>query len=139
MSKFVIKNPVLLVNSVDLSDRCSQAAVATTFASVDVTTFGDVYSEILQGLGSAQVTLTMFQDFDAGMVDATLWPLSQSGSPFPVTIKPFSGSVSATNPLYAMTGVLLSYNPIDGAVGAASSTAVTIENSSQTGLTRAVS
>lgn len=138
MGKFVLKNPVVTVNSVDLTNHCSHATVHTEFDDVDMTVFGDTYKEHAQGMGDATITLTMFQDFAAGSVDATLWPLSQSGAPFPVTIKPTSAAVSATNPRYDMTGILLSYDPIDGDVGDASTTDVEIPNGGSTGLTRNV-
>lgn len=136
MGKFVLKNPTVVMNGVDLSDHCSQVAVSTTFNSVDVTSFGGLYNQIIQGMGDAKLTFTFFQDFASGSVDATLWPLSQSGTPFLCSIKPTNAATSATNPRYDMTGVLLSYNPVDGSVGAASSTAVEVDNASQTGLTR---
>lgn len=136
MAKFVIKTPVVSVNSVDLSDHVSSVTIETTFDEVDVTGFGSTYREILQGLGDATITLNFFQDFAAAEVDATLWPLSQSGAPFPVAVKPTNAAISATNPEFQMTGVLLSYNPLDGAIGDASATEVTIRNASPTGLVR---
>jgi hypothetical protein len=136
MAKFVLKNPVVTVNGVDLSNHISQATIETSFDEVDVTSFGSTYKEILQGVGDATITLSLFQDFAAGSVDATLWPLSQSGSSFPVTVKPTNAAVGATNPRFDMTGVLLNYNPVDGSMGDASSTEVTIRNASSTGLTR---
>lgn len=136
MGKFVLKDASVTVNSVDISDHVSKVTIATSFNSVDVTAFGAIYKEIAQGIGDASITLDMFQDFTAGSVDATLWPLSQSGSVFPVVVKKDSGAVSATNPSYTMNGVLLSYNPIDGAVGDASTTSVTIDCGDQSGVVR---
>jgi hypothetical protein len=137
MGKIVLKNPVVTVNSVDLSNRFSQVTIASKFDAVDGTTFGGQYKEILQGLGDATMTFTATQDYAAGEVDVTLWPLSQSGATFPVTVKPTNAAVSVTNPLYSMTGILLEYNPIDGKVGDLLTTPVTIQNGSQAGLTRA--
>jgi hypothetical protein len=137
MAKFVLKNAVVTVNSVDLSDHISQVTVETNHDEVDVTSFGSTYREILQGMGDATITLSFFQDFAAAKVDATLWPLADAGTTFPVVVKPTSASVSSTNPSYSMTGIILNYNPIDGAVGDASTTEVTIRNASSTGLTRA--
>jgi hypothetical protein len=136
MAKFVLKNPIITVNSVDLSDHCSSVTIETQFDEVDGTGFGATYKQLLQGLGDATITLSMFQDFVAGSVDATLWPLSQSGATFPVTVKPTSAAVGATNPRYDMTAVLLTYNPIDGQAGEMSKTDVTLRNAAQTGLTR---
>lgn len=139
MAKFVLKNPTVVFNAVDLSDHCSKMTVATTFTKVDVTSFGATYLASVQGMGDATMTFDFFQDFAAGEVDATLWPLSQSGNTFVVVCKPTNAVVSATNPTYTMTGVLLDYNPIDGAVGAASVTTVTVPNAGVAGLVRATS
>lgn len=136
MAKFVLKNAVVTVNAVDISNHVSSVTIETSFDDVDVTSMGGTYKEVIQGMGDATITLSVFQDFAGGSIDATLWPLSQSGNSFPVTVKPTSNAVSATNPRYDMTGVLLSYSPIDGGVGDASTTDVTIRNSAQTGLTR---
>lgn len=138
MAKFVLKNAFISVDGVTLSDHISSVTIETTFDEVDVTAFGATYKEILQGLGDATITLSVFQDFAAASVDATLWPLSQSGATFAVAVRASSAAASATNPQYNMTGVLLNYSPIAGAVGAASTTDVTIRNSAAVGLTRAI-
>lgn len=139
MAKFVLKDASVTVNSVNLSNHISSVTIESSFDEVDVTAFGSTYKEILQGMGDGTITLSVFQDFAAASVDATLWPLSQSGASFPVVVKPTSAAVSATNPSYTMTAVLLSFNPIAGAVGEASTTDVTLRNSSATGIVRAVS
>lgn len=136
MAKFVLKNCFISVDGVNLSDHCSSVTIETKFDETDVTAFGSTYREIIQGLGDATVTLAVFQDFAAGSVDATLWPLSQSGATFQVIVRPTSAAVSATNPQYTMTGALFTYNPLAGSIGDASTTDVTIRNSSATGLVR---
>jgi len=136
MAKFVLKNAVVTINSVDLSDHISQCTINTTFDDVDVTSFGDTYKEILQGMGDATITCDFFQDFAANKVDQTLQPLAAAGTTFPVTVKPTSATTSSVNPQYNMTAVLMSYEPIAGSVGQASTTSVTMRNSSQSGLTR---
>lgn len=137
MAKFIIKNPVLSVNGVDLSDHASAATVHTERDVVDVTSFGAVNKEKLLGLGDATISIDFFQDFAAAEVDATLWPLSQTDTPFVVAIKPTTAAISATNPEYRLDGALLSnYDPIAGNVGEASTTSVEFINASQTGLVR---
>jgi hypothetical protein len=138
MAKFVLKTPVVTVNGVDLSDHVSSATIETERDEVDVTAFGAANKEILAGLGDATITLSFFQDFAAGEVDATLWPLSTSDSPFTVAVKPTNGAISATNPEYQMSSLLFTYSPIAGAVGEASATDVVFRNASQTGLVRDV-
>ena len=136
MAKFVLKNAVISVNGVDLSSKASSVTIETTFDEVDLTAFGAVYREFGQGLGDATVTVAFFQDFDAGTVDATLWPLSQSGGTFPLLIKSTSAAPSGSNPQYSMTSRLFSYSPIAGAVGEASTTDVTFRNAGTAGLLR---
>jgi hypothetical protein len=136
MAKFVLKDCFVSVDSVDLSDHCSSVTIDSTFDEVDVTGFGGIYKEIIQGLGDGTITLNVFQDFDVASVDDTLWPLSQSGDPFPVIVRPTSAVASATNPEYTMTGVLLGFNPIAGSVGEASASDVPIRNSSPAGIQR---
>lgn len=137
MAKFVLKNAFITVDGVNLSDHISSVTIETTFDEQDGTAFGSTYKEILQGLGDATITISVFQDFAAASVDATLWPLSQSGATFPVAVRATSAAVSATNPQYNMTGVLLNYSPIAGEVGQMSKTDVTIRNGAPAGLTRA--
>jgi hypothetical protein len=137
MAKFVIKDPVVTIGGVDLSDHISSCTIETTRDEVDVTSFGAVNKEMLAGLGDATMTFTVFQDFAAGEVDATLWPLSTSNTPSVITVKHTNAATSATNPLFSMSGLLMTYSPIAGAIGEASSTDVTFRNATQAGLTRA--
>jgi hypothetical protein len=139
MAIHVLRNATIVVNSVDLSDHCSSVTIETSFDEAEAPTFGATYRTRLQGLGDANITAHFHQDYAAGSVDTTLWPLSQSGATFPVVVKPTSSAVSATNPSYTMTAVLTSYNPIDGEVGDVSGTDVTFTNASQSGIARATS
>jgi hypothetical protein len=134
--KLILKDADIKINGVDMSDHINKVTVMTTFNQVDVTAFGARYKEIGQGLGDASITCDFFADFDASSVDQTLWPLSQSGSIFPVVVKPTSATVSATNPTYTMLAVLSNYNPIDGSVGTASVTSVVFSNADQSGVVR---
>lgn len=138
MAKFVLKDPVITIDGDDLSAFISEVTIETTRDEVDVTAFGANNKEILAGLGDATISLTAFQAFGASEVDAVLWPLSTTDTPFTVTVKPTSGAVSATNPEYEMSALMFSYSPIAGSVGAASTTPVSFRNATQTGLVRNV-
>jgi hypothetical protein len=136
MAKTILTNARVEVNSVVLSDHFSSVTIETARDEVDVTSFGAVNKEILPGLGDATITGDVFQDFLGGSVDATLWPLSTSTTPFTVKVRPTTSAISATNPEYVLTVNMFSYSPIAGSVGEASTTTVTFRNSSQTGLVR---
>lgn len=136
MTKVVLTNVSVLINSVDLSDHVQKVTIDDKKDTVDVTSMGATSKEYLLGLGDATVAVTFFQDFAASSVDATLQPLHAAGSLFPVVIKPTSATASATNPAYNGTFILPEYVPIDGQVGAASMMTVTFQNASQSGISR---
>jgi hypothetical protein len=136
MARFVIKTPVITVNGVDLSDHCSEVTIVTTRPEVDITSFQAAFAETLAGIGDATISATFYQDYAAGKVDATLWPLSSSDTPFVVTVKATNAAVGATNPRFDMTCLLFEYTPMGGAIGTASQTPVTFRNAAAAGLTR---
>lgn len=138
MAKIVLRDARIEVNGVNLSDHVSEVSVETERDEVDGTAFGAANKETLVGLGDATITMTVFQDFAAASVDATLWPLSTSTVPFTVKVRPTTGAISATNPEYSMSANMFGYNPISGGVGEASTTDVEFRNATQAGLTRAV-
>jgi hypothetical protein len=139
MPKIVLKDAYIAVNSSNLSDHVSSVTLEDSADEVEFTSFGANYREYGQGLKTASITLEVFQDFAAGSIDAVLEPLYNSGGTFTVEVRPTSSSVSATNPKYTMTGRLFSYSPLQGAVGDANTTSVTINNAGTAGLVRGTS
>ncbi len=132
----MIRNPVLTVNAVDLSNRASSVEVTSEKDLVDVTAFGASSKQNLLGLGDGTISVDFFQDFAAASVDATLSGIHTNNTEVVITVKPTNAAVSATNPLYTMTGVLPNYTPIGGGVGEASTVSVEFSNSGDTGIVR---
>lgn len=126
MGKFVLKNPTITVNSVDLSDHISSVEVMLSKEELDSTAFGAGGRERVQGLEDDSFTLNFQQDFGTAEVDATLYPLWASGSAFEVKVIPSGTAVSATNPSYAGSCILFEYQPLAGAVGDLAETSVTL-------------
>lgn len=124
------------VNGVDLSDHFSEITIETSRAENEITAFGAVNVVTVAGLGDATITGTVYQDFAAGEIDATLWPLSSSDTPFTVAVRATTGAISATNPEYQMSSLLFEYSPISGSVGSPLQSPVTFRNASQAGLVR---
>jgi len=124
------------VNGVDLSNRASSAEVNSEKDLVDVTAFGATSKQNMLGLGDGTMSIDFFQDFAAASVDATLYPIHSAGTEVVITVKPTNAAVSATNPLYTMTGVLPNFTPISGGVGEASTVSVEFQNSGDTGIVR---
>jgi hypothetical protein len=137
--KYVIRNPVLTVNGVDLTGRATSAEITSEKDLVEATTFGASNKQNLLGLGDGTMSIDFTQDYAAAQVDATLWPIHSGGTEVVITIKPFNAAVAANNPLYSMTGVLPSYSPISGGVGELSTVTAEFSNSGSAGITRATS
>ena len=136
MPKIVLKDAYIAVNSTNLSDHVSSVTLEDSADEVEFTSFGGDYREYGQGLKTASITLEVFQDFAAGSVDAVLEPLYRTGGTFNVEVRATSSTVSATNPKYTMVGRLFSYSPLQGAVGDANTTSVSINNAGTAGLVR---
>lgn len=137
MAKIVLKNALVEVAGVDLSDHFQSVTIEDAAEEIDFTGFSaSGYREIGAGLKDVSITGAAFQDFDASEVDATLWPLYQSGGTFSVKVKAENVATSPTNPEYSITARLLQYSPIAGGVGEASTTDVTFRNAGTAGLVR---
>lgn len=139
MAKFVLVDASVTINSVDLSNHVQKVTVDMKKDTVDVTSMGATAKTYLLGLGDATIAVDFFQDFAASSVDATLYPLFNASSVFPIVVKPTSAGPSATNPTYSGTFILPEYTALDGQVGAASVMSVTFQNAVQTGIVRGTS
>jgi hypothetical protein len=135
MAITVLTDAMVIVNSVTLSDHANKVTVEDMRDEVDVTAFGASSKAIAKGLGDATITVDFFQDFAAGKTYATLQPLIASTTGVTVEVRPTSGGRSATNPAFVMTALMVTFNAIDGQVGAASMITATFRNAAQAGLT----
>lgn len=124
MAKLILKNCQITVNGVNLSDHASSVEIEATKDDVETTSFDGSGKEVKAGLQDTTITVTFQQDFAAANVDATLWPLWDNETEFTVVVVPTDAAVSATNPSYTATCVLLEYSPLDGDVGELSETEV---------------
>lgn len=122
----------ITVNGVDLSQWCHSVTIEDSANPVDVTGFGETYSEFAQGLKTAQITASFFQDMAASGPDVTLYPLYVNNTAGTVKVKPdTSGTV-----VYTMITKLEGYSPVAGGVGDSNSIDVTFTNTGTAGLTR---
>lgn len=135
MGKFVLKDAVVTVDSVDLSPYVTSVTMDMPTDEVDLSGMGSQQKVTGRGLSDATFTVTFLQDFDAAKVNATLWPLSQADEPFTISVKPTSGATSATNPEYSMEAQLFNYSPVSGSLGEAASSEVAFRNASDAGVT----
>jgi hypothetical protein len=105
-----LANPVVTVNSVDLTDQTTSATVTHRFDQLEATAFGDTDRKYVKGLGNHEVTLSMYLSYAAAETYATLSSLV--GTTTNIIVKPATGSESATNPGFTLTGAFLAEMPV---------------------------
>jgi hypothetical protein len=115
MSTFVMTNASITIGGVDLSDHCMAVSISYEAETVDDTNMGDTTRLMLGGLLNYGVEIELSQDYAAGEVDATMFPLV--GTAVAVVIKATSAAVGTTNPSFSANMLLQTYPPLGGAVG----------------------
>jgi len=116
MAQLVLTNADITVNGVVLSDRANSVTLTYEIDSVESTTFGSNGHTFVGGLQNITVDVEFMQDFAAGEVEATIFPLV--GAQTTVTVRASSASTSTTNPLYTISNTFLSaHTPVAAAVG----------------------
>lgn len=115
MAKFVATDYNITINGSPFSSSLAAVTLDITVEEQDTTSFGNTARTRVGGLQDASISLDFHQDFAAGAVDATLFPLL--GSYATVVVKPTSGTVTATNPTYTAVCLVTQYQPYASNVG----------------------
>lgn len=123
MAKFVATDYAITIGTANFSTSLAAVTLDITTDEQETTAFGDTYRTRIAGLRDASLTLDFHQDFAAGAIDATLFPLI--GSAIGFSIKPTSGTVTATNPSYSGTVIVTQYQPFASNVGDLATLSVT--------------
>jgi hypothetical protein len=105
-----LSNPVVTVNSVDLTDQCTAATFTHRFDSLEATSFGDTSRNFVKGLGNHEVTLSLYMSYAAAETYATLAALV--GTATNVEIQSATGTPSPTAPNFVLTGGFLAELPV---------------------------
>ena len=123
MASFALTDAKVTVGGTDLSTYVRQVTINVTADEQDDTAMGDTFRSRIAGLKDWSVNLEFNNDFAAGAVDATLWPLL--GTTTTVTVKATSAANSATNPQYSGSVLVSQVNPLTNGVGDLATTSVT--------------
>lgn len=105
-----LSNPVVTVNSVDLTDQCTSATFTQRYDQLENTAFGDSSRKYTSGLGNHELTLTLFLSYAATETYATLSQIV--GTTTNVRVQPAAPPDSATNPGFILTGAYLTELPV---------------------------
>ena len=112
-----LSNATVAIGAVDVSDQCSAVQLTVGYDSLEITAMGDAGHKFAQGLQMVEVTLTMFNSYGAGEIEATLYDIVGDGDTT-LTISPSGSTESATNPEYTITNAMLaSFTPVASTVG----------------------
>ena len=109
-SSTYLSNPVVTVNSVDLSNQCTSATVTHRFDQLESTAFGQTDRTYVKGLGNHEVTLSLYMSYAATETYATLAALV--GTTTTVRVQPAAPPDGATNPGFILTGAFLAELPV---------------------------
>ena len=129
MAELVLIDAHISLGGDVLSDHFTSVTLETTAEAQGLTAFGDEWMTRLGGLKDWTVTADFNQDFAAGELDATLWPLL--GTSVAVLIRPTSDARSTGNPEFSGNAILTSYPPLGNSVGEAAVGSVTLEGNGQ--------
>lgn len=136
--KEVLVDAFLSVDGTDLSDHVRTITLEYSADEVDNTAMGaGTHTMATDTLKNWTLTVEFYQDYAAGSVDATLFSKVAKSCALEVRAKK-GVAVSATNPKYTATGVLLSYQPVGGSVGENAMAPVTFRPAGTGTLTRAI-
>jgi hypothetical protein len=116
MGVFVLDDARVEVNGVNLSEWVKTVKLNYGAAIQETTAMTKKSFTGIAGLKDWDIDLELNQDFAAGAVDATLWPLIGAAQ-FPVKVRPTSGAISATNPEFQGNALLETYPPLSGGRG----------------------
>jgi hypothetical protein len=108
-----LSNPVVEINSVDLTDQCTAATFTHRFDQLEATAFGDDDRKYVKGLGNHEVTISLYMSYEAAETYATLAALV--GTTTTVSVKATNATASATNPEFVLTGAFLAELPVANA------------------------
>ena len=124
MAIIAFKDVSITINSVDLSDRANSATLTYEVEQQDATVMGGDRA-FVGGIQNNTLEVTLYQDFAASAVEATIFPLV--GTSTTLVLKPTSDAIGADNPTYTITGAYLaSHTPIAaGDVGSTSPVSLT--------------
>jgi hypothetical protein len=140
MAKYLLTDGYVEINGVDLSDHAHTLDTPQEKERVDVSGFNSsATKEYLPGSKEESVTIGFRQDFASSKVHQTCEPLFRNASTFGFSVRPTSGSVSATNPRFWGTASLFTYNGLAGEISGAGEVSISLSPATSTGFVWATS
>lgn len=127
MAAIALTDAYVVLNSNNLSAYVQSIELNVDVEDLETTTMGQTHKTHIGGLKSGTITINFVQDFAAGALDATMWPLV--GTVVSFETRPTSGAVSTSNPKYTGNVLISQWNPISNGVGELATVSVTFPTS----------
>ncbi len=115
MAEKVLTATFFSINGNVLSDHFTSIDVPVEVDLQEATAFGDEWRTRIGGLKDWSATADYNQDYDAGQLDAVLWPLL--GTSVPLVVRADDDPIGVTNPEWRGNVILSSYQPVQGSIG----------------------
>lgn len=131
MAVYVIKDASIRIGLTsstmsDLSDHVRSVTMTYSAEMQDKSAMGSSARQRIAGLKDWTASIEFNQDYAAGEVDASIWPIVGTTGGY-MSVTPHSSSACATNPRYYGALQIPSYSPITGAVGNVAAVTVDIQ------------
>jgi hypothetical protein len=115
-----LSSPVIQINAVSLTDQCTSATLNYVYEQLETTSFGDTARKFggaaVTSLQNNSIEVELYQSYAASETEATIFGLV--GITTNIVVAPASGTATATNPIYTLTGCYLeSHTPINASLG----------------------
>lgn len=133
MARIVLTNVKVMFTDntpalVDISDHIASVTLTSTYDVVETTAFStDAVPAAAKtrqaGLVDNSVTFEFHQDFAAGQVEATIYPLL--GTLASIEVQPVNAAVTVDSPKYSFEALISEWTPVNGAVGELATASVT--------------
>jgi hypothetical protein len=124
MSRIVLTDAKITINSVVLSDHIASVTLTTSLDVVETSAFSSTATKTrVAGLIDNSIALEFHQDYAASNVEATIYPLI--GTVTTIVVQPTSAVVGAANPTYTFSALVAEWTPLNGAIGELATASVT--------------
>ncbi len=106
----------LTIGGVQLSDQCSAVTLTLGQAPLTSTAFGDGGERMVGGLQTVEGTITLYCDYGATSVEATVAAELGAGDTA-IVVRKDAGAVSASNPEWTISDTMIANYPVTYTVG----------------------
>lgn len=116
MAKFVVQNPVIVLNGGTVSTSAASATISFEADDVETTNFGsNGWRERIGGLKGGSFDVEWHNDLAAGAIDSVIWDLF--GGTAAVVVRPGgTATIGSSNPEYRFSTLVNAWS-FEGAVG----------------------